>query len=158
MYIILTVQIFNDGKVIKELMGDAHSSLPVWWTSLLPSCLAVLHAAHLFPTKWSSCWMSCKLVRAACRTWVCCSLAAQVAQPKKRKNAKTATCCANHCLMIGDLTCLAVNHWLRIAKVRWLLDESPPHGWTCLELAWQHRSSSLRKDFRKGNGRRWSSF
>ena len=27
-------------------------------------------------------------------------------------------------------------------------------GRTCLELAWQHRSSSFSKDFRKGNGRR----
>ena len=26
-------------------------------------------------------------------------------------------------------------------------------GRTCLELGWQHRSSSFSKDFRKGNGR-----
>ena len=132
--------------ILRCLSDGHHCCLAAWRCSMQHT---------FFPTKWSSCWMSCKLVRAACRTWVCCSLAAQVAQPKKRKNAKTATCCANHCLMIGDLTCLAVNHWLRIAKVRWLLDESPPHGWTCLELAWQHRSSSFSKDFGKGNGRRW---
>ena len=31
-------------------------------------------------------------------------------------------------------------------------------GITCLELAWQHRSSSFDKDFGKGNARRGSSF
>ena len=60
--------------------------------------------------------MSCKAAKAACKSCVCCALTAQLVPPKK--NAKTATCCANRCLMIGDLTCLAVNHWL--PSERWM--------------------------------------
>ena len=108
--------ITNGMKVKMDLLGVLNSLLSVGVRILLPSCLSQLHTSHLLPQQvhfclyvlqgCQSCLQELRLLCLGCTTG------------STKKNAKTATCCANRCLMIGDLTCLAVNHWL--PSERWM--------------------------------------
>ena len=112
--------ITNGMKVKMDLLGVLNSLLSVGVRILLPSCLSQLHTTHLLPQQvhfclyvlqgCQSCLQELRLLCLGCTTG------------STKKNAKTATCCANRCLMIGDLTCLAVNHWL--PSERWMAFQS----------------------------------